>query len=76
MNTLGATGIGVHYARTEDIAAAGVEGQAVGLGISQQIKNAGTNLYSQLMWWDADVSSPSTQLESVVTFLVGAQVKF
>ena len=76
LNTLGATGIGIHYAGTEDIAATGTDGQAVGLGLSQQIKNAGTDIYSQLMWWDADVASTSTPLESVVTFLVGAKVKF
>lgn len=76
LNALGATGIGIHYEGTEDIAAAGIDGQAVGLGISQQIKNAGTDIYSQLMWWDADVASSATPLESVVTFLVGARVKF
>ena len=74
MNTLGATGIGIHYAGTSDIAAAGTDGQAVGLGFSQEIKNAGTNLYSQLMWWDADAAT--VDYSTIVTFLVGAQVKF
>ena len=76
MNSLGATGIGVHFEGTQDLRADGVDGQAFGFGVNQQIKAAGTNIYGNVMFWDVDVPSTSTQIDSIVTFLVGAQVKF
>lgn len=76
MNALGATGLGVHIEGTQDHAGDGIDGQAIGVGFNQQIKAAGTNIYGNVMWWDVDVPSTSTQLDSLVTFMVGAQVKF
>lgn len=76
MNSLGATGIGVHFEGTQDVGGDGVDGQAVGIGFNQQIKSAGANIYGNVMWWDVDVPSASTQLDSLVTFMVGGQVKF
>jgi hypothetical protein len=76
MNSLGATGVGVHYEGTQDIGGDGVDGQAIGVGFNQQIKSAGANIYGNVMWWDVDVPSTSTQLDSLVTFMVGGQVKF
>ena len=76
MNSLGATGVGVHFEGTQDIAGDGIDGQAFGVGFNQQIKSAGANIYGNVMWWDVDVPSTSTQLDSLVTFMVGGQVKF
>jgi predicted porin len=74
MNSLGATGVGVTYQGTSDLAGDGIDGQAFGFGVNQQIKAAGTNIYGNVMWWDVD--GTATALDSLVTFLVGAQVKF
>ncbi len=74
MNSLGATGVGVHFEGTSDLAGDGIDGQAFGFGVNQQIKAAGTNIYGNVMWWDVD--GTTTALDSIVTFLVGAQVKF
>lgn len=76
MNSLGATGLGVHVEGSEDVAGDGTDGIAYGVGLNQQIKSAGANIYANVMFWDADVPSSGTQLDSLVTFLVGAQVKF
>ncbi len=76
MNSLGATGIGVHFEGTQDVGGDNIDGQAVGIGFNQQIKSAGANIYGNVMWWDVDVPSTSTQLDSLVTFMVGGQVKF
>lgn len=74
MNSLGATGIGVHFEGTSDHAGDGIDGQAFGVGFNQQIKAAGTNIYANVMYWDVD--GTTTELDNLVTFLVGAQVKF
>lgn len=74
MNSLGATGVGVHFEGTSDLAGDGIDGQAFGFGVNQQIKAAGTNIYGNVMFWDVDGSA--TALDSLMTFLVGAQVKF
>jgi len=74
MNSLGATGIGVTFQGTEDWAGDGVDGNAFGFGVNQQIKAAGTNIYGNVMFWDVD--GTATALDSLMTFLVGAQVKF
>lgn len=74
MNSLGATGVGVHFEGTSDHAGDGIDGQAFGFGVNQQIKAAGTNIYGNVMFWDVD--GTTTALDSLMTFLVGAQVKF
>ncbi len=74
MNSLGATGVGVTFQGTSDLQADGVDGQAFGFGVNQQIKAAGTNIYGNVMFWDVD--GTATALDSLMTFLVGAQVKF
>ncbi|MEP0338736.1 MAG: porin [Alphaproteobacteria bacterium] len=74
MNSLGATGVGVTYQGTSDLAGDGIDGQAFGFGVNQQIKAAGTNIYGNVMFWDVD--GTTTALDSLMTFLVGAQVKF
>ena len=74
MNSLGATGVGVTFQGTSDLAGDGIDGQAFGFGVNQQIKAAGTNIYGNVMFWDVD--GTTTALDSLMTFLVGAQVKF
>lgn len=74
MNSLGATGIGVTFQGTSDLAGDGIDGEAFGFGVNQQIKAAGTNIYGNVMFWDVD--GTTVPLDSLMTFLVGAQVKF
>ncbi|HBC08092.1 MAG TPA: hypothetical protein DC046_11005 [Rhodospirillaceae bacterium] len=74
MNSLGATGVGVTFQGTSDLAGDGIDGEAFGFGVNQQIKAAGTNIYGNVMFWDVD--GTATALDSLMTFLVGAQVKF
>lgn len=74
MNSLGATGVGVTFQGTSDLAGDGIDGQAFGFGVNQQIKAAGTNIYGNVMFWDVD--GTTVPLDSLMTFLVGAQVKF
>lgn len=76
MNSLGATGIGVQVTGTQDWVEDGTDAIAYGFGVNQQIKAAGTNIYGNVMFWDVDRVSTATQLDTLVTFLVGAQVKF
>ncbi|MEQ9586530.1 MAG: hypothetical protein RJS97_00940 [Parvibaculaceae bacterium] len=76
LNALGPTGIGVNVSGSQDRTVVGSEAIAVGLGFNQQIKGAGTNIYGNVAFWDVDLPSSQTQLDQVVTMLVGMQVKF
>lgn len=76
MNTLGPTGIGVNVSGSQDRTVVGSEAIAVGLGVNQQIKSAGTNVYGSVAFWDVDMPAGQTPLDQIVTMLVGMQVKF
>ena len=76
MNSLGATGVGIHVSGTQDWLEDDTDAVVYGFGVNQQIKAAGTNIYGNVMFWDVDRVSTATQLDALMTFMVGAQVKF
>jgi hypothetical protein len=77
MNSLGATGIAVNYLGTEDIQGDGGEGTAWGIGVVQDIKSAGANLYGAVNFWDRDKTTAETvDTKEIVTVVVGARVAF
>jgi len=77
MNSLGATGVAVNYYGTEDMQGDGGEGTAWGLGVVQEIKSAGSELYGAVNFWDRDKTTAETvNTKEIVTVVVGARVKF
>jgi predicted porin len=76
MNSLGATGVGFHVSGTQDWVEDDTDAVVYGVGFNQQIKAAGANIYGNVMFWDVDRVSTATQLDTLVTFMVGGQVKF
>ena len=77
MNSLGATGIALNYLATSDWDGNGSSASVWGVGIVQDIKSAGSELYGAVNVYDRDkADSETVDTDNIVTVVVGARVKF
>jgi predicted porin len=75
LNTLGNTGFGIDFTRSNEIETAGDTGYSVGGAVVQTVEGYGTELYSQVRWYSLD-RDDAPSVDDIVVGTLGTRVKF
>ncbi len=74
LTSMGSTNFGIQWVQSENIIANNDEGEALAVGVVQNISDAGTELYASGTFYSMDRTN--TNFEDVSVFNIGARIKF